>query len=95
MKTAYKFRMYPNKHQEALLDVTLETCRHLYNTALADRKNTYEQEGKSRSYEDQAAILTTENQDNPYLSSMYAHCLQDVLRRLDKSLQNFLLLSQP
>ena len=89
MKTAYKFGMYPNKHQEALLDVTLETCRHLYNTALADRKNTYEKEGKSRSYEDQAAILTTEKQDNPYLSSMYAHCLQDVLRRLDKSFKAF------
>ena len=55
MKTAYKFRMYPNKQQEAMLDVTLETCRHLYNTALADRKNCYELEGVGRSYEDQAA----------------------------------------
>ena len=89
MKTAYKFRMYPNKQQEAMLDVTLETCRHLYNTALADRKNTYEQQGKNRSYEDQAAILTIEKPDNPYLSSMYAHCLQDVLRRLDKSFKAF------
>ena len=89
MKTAYKFRMYPNKQQEAMLEVTLETCRHLYNTALADRKNTYEQEGLSRSYEDQAAILTFEKQDNPYLGSMYAHCLQDVLRRLDKSFKAF------
>ena len=67
MRTAYKFRMYPNKQQKALLDVTLETCRHLYNTALADRKNTYEHEGISRSYEDQAAILTIEKKDNPIL----------------------------
>jgi len=89
VRTAYKFRMYPNKQQEALLGVTLETCRHLYNTALADRKNTYEQEGISRSYEDQAAILTIEKQDNPYLGSMYAHGLQDVLRRLDKSFKAF------
>ncbi|MGD0954499.1 MAG: helix-turn-helix domain-containing protein, partial [Methanotrichaceae archaeon] len=40
MKTAYKFRIYPNKQQQAVLDVTLETCRHLWNNALADRKNT-------------------------------------------------------
>jgi hypothetical protein len=85
MKTAYKFRMYPNKQQEAMLDLTLETCRHLYNTALADRKNSYELEDIRRTYEDQAAILTVEKKDNPYLSTMYANCLQDVLRRLDKS----------
>jgi transposase len=38
MKTTYKFRLYPNKGQEAKLDFTLETCRHLYNAALAARK---------------------------------------------------------
>ena len=31
MKTAYKFRMYPNKQQEAMLDVT----RHLPTNELA------------------------------------------------------------
>jgi putative transposase len=60
MKTAYKFRLYPTKQQEAQLDLTLETCRHLYNLALADRKNAYEVEGISRTYEDQAAMLTAE-----------------------------------
>jgi putative transposase len=89
MKTAYKFRVYPNKQQQAMLDLTLETCRHLYNTALADRKNTYEQEGLSRSYEDQAAILTSEKKDNPYLKSVFSQVPQDVLRRLDKSFKAF------
>ena len=50
MRTAYKFRMYPTKQQEAQLDLTLETCRYLYNLALADRKNAYEVEGISRTY---------------------------------------------
>ncbi len=66
MKTAYKFRMYPNKQQEAQLDLTLETCRHLYNLALADRKNAYEVEGISRSYEDQAAMLTVERKNGNF-----------------------------
>lgn len=35
MMMAYKFRIYPNKQQEAVLDVTLETCRCLYNEALS------------------------------------------------------------
>ncbi|MGD0951322.1 MAG: helix-turn-helix domain-containing protein [Methanotrichaceae archaeon] len=72
MKTAYKFRMYPNKQQEALLDVTLETCRHLYNTALADRKNSYNQEGISRSYEDQASILTLERRTTHTLRCLFS-----------------------
>ncbi len=88
MKTAYKFRMYPNRLQEAQLDLTLDTCRHLYNTALADRKNAYETEGISRSYEDQAAILTAERRNGNF-TGIYAHCLQDVLRRLDKSFKAF------
>ena len=88
MKTAYKFRMYPNRLQEAQLDLTLETCRHLYNTALADRKNAYETEGIRRSYEDQAAILTEERRNGNF-TGIYAHCLQDALRRLDKSFKAF------
>lgn len=89
MKIACKFRIYPNKIQEAQLDLTLEMCRRLWNTALADRKNTWEQYGISTSYEDQAAILTNEKQIYPELYSVHAHVLQDVLRRLKKGLDNF------
>lgn len=88
MKTAYKFRPYPNKQQEATLDLTLETCRHLYNKALADRKNAYEVEGISRSYADQAAMLTAEKK-NGNSKGVFSQVLQDVLRRLDKSFQAF------
>lgn len=88
MKTAYKFRMYPNKQQEASLDLTLNTCRHLYNMALADRKNAYELEGISRTYEDQAAVLVAEKKDGNF-TGVFSQVLQDVLRRLDKSFKAF------
>ncbi len=88
MKTAYKFRMYPNRQQEAMLDLTLETCRHLYNTALADRKYSYETEGISRTYEDQAAQLVAEKKDGNF-GGVFSQVLQDVLRRLDKSFKAF------
>jgi len=88
MKTAYKFRMYPNKQQEAMLDLTLETCRHLYNTALVDRKYSYETEGISRTYEDQAAQLVAEKKDGNF-GGVFSQVLQDVLRRLDKSFKAF------
>jgi putative transposase len=79
MKTAYKFRIYPNKQQEASLDLTLDTCRHLYNRALADRKNAYEQEGISRSYEDQAAMLVVEKKDGN-CSSQVGQVFQGILQ---------------
>ena len=88
MKTAYKFRMYPNKQQEAQLELTLDTCRHLYNIALADRKNAYESERVSRSYEDQAAMLVAEKKDGNF-KAVFSQVLQDVLRRLDKAFKAF------
>jgi putative transposase len=87
MKTAYKFRIYPNRKQQAQLDVTLETCRHLYNTALADRKNCYELEGIRRSYEDQAATLTLEKKEGKW--QIFSQVSQDVLKRVDKAFKAF------
>ena len=88
MKTAYKFRMYPNKQQEAQLELTINTCRHLYNLALADRKNAYELESINRTYEDQAAMLVAEKKDGNF-TGVFSQVLQDVLRRLDKSFKAF------
>jgi len=88
LKTAYKFRMYPNKQQEAQLDLTLDACRRLYNLALADRKNAYESESISRNYYDQAAMLVAEKKDGNF-KGVFSQVLQDVLRRLDKSFKAF------
>jgi len=80
--------MYPNRLQEAQLDLTLETCRHLYNLALADRKNAYEVDGISRTYEDQATMLTAEKKEGNF-KGVFSQVLQDVLRRLDKAFKAF------
>jgi transposase len=42
MKKSYQFRIYPNKNQEVKLIRTLDTCRHLYNDSLAERKRQAE-----------------------------------------------------
>src|SRR5512136_498857 len=89
MKRAYKFRLYPTKQQEATLEDTLDTCRHLWNLALEDRRIHYKEAGKSRSYEDQAALLLIEKLNNPDFSQVYSQVLQDVLRRLKKAFDDF------
>ncbi|MDM7938860.1 MAG: helix-turn-helix domain-containing protein [Methanothrix sp.] len=87
MKTAYRFRMYPTKQQEAQLELTLNACRHLYNLALADRKNAYESEGISQSYEDQASMLVA-GKRRQFQWCLFA-VLQDMLHRQDKSFKTF------
>jgi transposase, IS605 OrfB family, central region len=55
---------------------------------LADRKYSYETEGISRTYEDQAAMLVVEKKDGNF-TCVFSQVLQDVLRRLDKSFKAF------
>lgn len=47
MFKAYKYRIYPNKSQEELIQKTFGCCRFVYNQTLAYRKEVYEKEKKS------------------------------------------------
>jgi putative transposase len=40
---AYKYRLYPNKSSEQKLSGILKRCRELYNAALSERKDAYQQ----------------------------------------------------
>jgi putative transposase len=37
MLSNFKFRLYPSEPQARIMEETLETCRRLYNSVLADR----------------------------------------------------------
>ena len=89
MRKSFKYRLYPNNEQVQRLEQTLETCRHLYNDALAWRKEAYELEGRSVGYYEQSAGLPAYKIDNPYLPQVNAQVLQDVLRLVDKSFKAF------
>ena len=41
---AYKFRIYPNKEQEGLIQKTFGCCRFVYNQSLAHRQDKYKNE---------------------------------------------------
>jgi len=83
MKRSFKFRMYPNKQQIGILEDTLEVCRHLWNAALDDRRNTYKETGTGRTYNQQAAVLTIEKKYNPDMKAVFSQVLQNVLKRVD------------
>lgn len=47
---AYKFRIYPTKEQEVLIQKTFGSCRFVFNKFLGIKKDLYEKEKKSLSY---------------------------------------------
>ncbi len=89
MRKTFKYRLYPSAVQQELLEQTLNTCRILYNNALAERRNVWKDEERSVGYHEQAIALPEQKRDNPYLSMVHSQVLQDVLRRADKSFKNF------
>lgn len=74
--------------QEARLNHILEVCRHLWNGALADRCNTWKEEGTTGTYNQQAALLRIEAGQNRY-PGVHSQVLHDVLKWLNRAFANF------
>jgi putative transposase len=89
MFKAYKYRLYPSKVQERLLDQTLETCRGLYNRCLAERKEAFEKEKRSVGKYEQLRHVKGLKRSNPYAANVHSHILQVVVQDLDKAFQAF------
>ena len=89
MKTAFRFRLYPNHKQERRLLRMIETSRRLWNDALAHRKRRWEEKRLSTSYSQQCWILTAERRGDPLLGELYSQAGQEILKRLDRAFKAF------
>ena len=85
----YKFRIYPNKGQEQKLKGWLETCRILYNSAVADRKNHYERNDKGLSRTAQQVTLKADKAKYPQVKEVHSQPAQEVLFRVERAFNNF------
>ena len=83
MILTYKFRLYPSGMQEGIMDETLETCRRLYNSLLADRIDN-----RTNFYEQKKTLVSLKLNDK-YLKAVHSQVLQDVVLRLDKAYHSF------
>ena len=89
IRRTYKFRIYPSKAQITKLDNTLDLCRELYNAALQERRDAWKLNRINITRYVQSAQLPEIKQSRPDLNAVYAQVLQDVLKRVDTSFQNF------
>lgn len=91
IRRAYKYRLYPTKDQATQMDSIIETCRHIYNDALTQRRWYYQESKKSIGWMAQSKEICAYRRegDDEYLKAVPAHVCLEVVIRLDKAYQNF------
>ena len=89
MFIAYKYRIYPTIDQAKLIQDHFGACRFVYNWALEQKINTYQQIGKSISQFDLCEKLTTLKQEYPWLKEVDAQSLQELTRNLETTFTKF------
>lgn len=85
----YKFRLSPNKEQQQRLASHFGCVRFVYNHFLDERKTSYEQNGESPNYYDQAATLTKLKKEKTWLKETNSQVLQFSLKCLQAAYNNF------
>lgn len=90
MKKGIKFRAYPNKEQQNLINQTLGCSRLIYNKGLAMRNEAYNN-GLKIGYTQTSAMLTElkKQDDFAFLKDVDSIALQQSLRDLDRGFKNF------
>ena len=88
---SYRFRIYPNKEQQAVLARYFGCVRFVYNHFLAERKRQYEETNRSDNYYTQAKSLTElkHTEEFSWLSEINSQTLQCALRHLETAYVNF------
>ncbi len=88
-KKTFKYRIFPTKAQTSVMEATLNLCRELYNSALQERREAWKLNRINISNQDQEKQLPEIKTIREDLNSVYSQVLQDVLKRVDRSFQNF------
>ena len=91
MNKSIKFRAYPNKDQQDLINRTFGCCRLIYNKGLATRNDAFASGQKGVGYAQTSSMLTElkKQDDFAFLKEVDSIALQQSLRDLDRGFKNF------
>lgn len=87
----YKFRIYPSKTQENLINRTLGCVRFVFNHFLAVRRDEWKVNRNPLTYVKTSRLLTDlkKREETAWLSEVDSMALQEALRDLDRAYENF------
>lgn len=88
---SYKYRIYPNKEQQELINKHIGSCRFIYNLCLEKKINAYKTSKKSISCFDLIKLLPVlkKEQETSFLKEVNSLSLQAAIRNLDSAYQRF------
>ena len=89
MEKAYRYRIYPNKQQQELIQKTFGCVRFVYNYYLAKRKGMYENDKITFTYNMCSKDLTSLKKEYEWLKEPDKDSLQKSLKDLDSAYQKF------
>ena len=89
MEKAYKFRIYPNKNQEILIQKTFGSCRFVYNHYLAKKIDLYKTDKTTMNYNQCSKDMTSIKKELGWLKEIDSTALQSSLKDLDQAYKNF------
>nr|WP_313246626.1 RNA-guided endonuclease TnpB family protein [Clostridioides difficile] len=89
VEKAYKFRMYPNKKQQELINKTFGCCRFVYNKYLAKRIEVYKNDKETFTYKQCSSDLTNLKKELKWLKEPDKFSLQNALKDLDNAYKKF------
>jgi putative transposase len=83
MLKTFKYRIYPTKRQETLLNQTIGECRWLYNHLLELKSKTWKENSKNLSFYDLCNYIVRIKLERNSLMLVHSQVLQDVAMRID------------
>ena len=88
---AYKYRIYPNREQQELINKHIGCCRYVYNLCLEKKINAYKTSKKNISSFELMKILPSlkKEQETSFLKEVNSLSLQAAIRNLDSAYQRF------
>lgn len=89
MERAYRFRIYPNRTQQILIQKTFGCCRFVYNHYLAKRIEMYKTSNTALTYNQCCSDLTQLKKELVWLKEVDKFSLQNSLKDLDNAYQKF------
>jgi len=90
MLKAYKYRIYPNKEQQKLMEKHFGSVRHVYNWGLEQKNKHYKKTKKNLSrFELQDQLVASKKRDKPWLTEVNSQALLAALLNLDQAFTHF------
>lgn len=89
MLRAYKYRIYPTKKQEVLINKTFGACRFIYNLALETKMYAWQSHRKNFTAYDLQKQLAELRHEHSWLKEISKHAMDKAILNLDTAYKSF------